>query len=103
MDVLAGLIGLVIGAVAAWQIMQSRAAVEMSQFRARQEERIGYWRDEAERAKAIAARLSEQTATWAAGCKQGREDVLAVARALAQRGIQADDGPGADRSSYSGS
>ncbi|HLX50802.1 MAG TPA: hypothetical protein VKS82_20935 [Streptosporangiaceae bacterium] len=63
----------------------------MSQIRARQEERIGYWRDEAERARAIAARLSEQTAAWAAGCQQGREDVLSIARALARRGIQSDD------------
>ena len=93
MDVLAGLIGLMIGAIAAWQIAASRSAVEMSQFRARQEERIGYWRDEAERAKAIAGRLSEQTAAWSAGCKQGREDVLSVARALAQRGIQPGDPP----------
>jgi hypothetical protein len=91
MDVLAGLIGLVIGAIAAWPIVQSRAAVETSQILARQEERIGYWRDEAEHARAIAARLSEQTAAWAAGCQQGREDVLSIARALAQRGIQPDD------------
>jgi hypothetical protein len=93
MYVLAGLAGLVIGAVAAWQLAVGRAAEEMSQFRARQEERVGYWRDEAERAKAIASRLSEQTAAWAAGCKQGRDDVLSVARALAQRGIPADGDP----------
>lgn len=91
MDVLAGLIGLAIGAIAAWPMARNRAAVEMSQILARQEERTGYWRDEAEHAKAIAARLSEQTAAWAAGCQQGREDVLAVARALAQRGIQPGD------------
>jgi hypothetical protein len=95
-EILAGLAGLLIGAVAAWQIVQSRATVEMSQFRARQEERIGYWRDEAERARAIATRLSEQTAAWSAGCKQGREDVLSVARALAQRGTQADGDAVAD-------
>jgi hypothetical protein len=95
MDVLAGLIGLMIGAIAAWQIGQSRAAMEISQLRARQEERVGYWRDEAERARAIATRLSEQSAAWAAGCQQGREDVLSVAQALARRDIDLKPAAGA--------
>ena len=46
--------------------------------------RIGYWHDEADRAKASAVRAAEQVAAWAAGCQQGREDVLSLAVALAE-------------------
>jgi hypothetical protein len=91
MDILAGLAGLVAGAVMAWQLVRWRAAAELSRLRAQMDERIGYWQDETERARATASRLSERTAAWVAGCQQGREDVLSLARALAQHGAQADD------------
>jgi hypothetical protein len=84
MGILAGLACLVIGAVAAWELMQWRAAAELTRLRRQLEERICYWQDETERARATASRLSEQTAAWVAGCQQGREDVLSLARALAQ-------------------
>jgi len=90
-----GLAGLVIGAVAAWLLAQESAAAEMRRLRARLEERIGYWQSEAERAKVTADRLSEQTAAWAAGCQQGREEVLSLARALSRQA----SGPGAQRQS----
>jgi hypothetical protein len=32
-------------------------------------------------------------AAWVAGCQQGREDVLSLARVLAPHATQADDGP----------
>jgi hypothetical protein len=44
MGVLMGLGGLVVGAVAAWQLAQERAATRMRRLRARLEERIGYCR-----------------------------------------------------------
>jgi hypothetical protein len=94
MDILTGLAGPVIGAVAAWQLVQWRAAAELTRLRAQMDERICYWQDETERARATASRLSERTAAWAAGCRQGREDVLALARTLAQHGTRADDDPG---------
>ena len=90
-----GLAGLVIGATAAWLLAQESAAVQMTRLRARLEERIRYWQGEAERAQATAERLSEQTTAWAAGCQQGREEVLSLARALSQRGT----GPGAQHES----
>lgn len=93
MDILAGLAGLVIGAAGAWQLAQGRAAAERSQLRARLEERIGYWRGEAERATATAARVSEQTAAWVAGCQQGREEVLSLTRVMAQPAARADGEP----------
>lgn len=95
MDILAGLAGLVIGAVAAWQLAQGRAAAEMSRLRAQLDDRIGYWQGETERARASADRLAEQTAAWMAGCQQGREDVLSLTRVMAQPAAQADDGPAA--------
>jgi hypothetical protein len=85
MDILTWLAGLTIGAVAAWQVARGYAAADLSRLRARLQEQIGYWQDQAERANLRAGQLSEQTAAWAAGCQQGREDVLAAARALTQR------------------
>ena len=93
MNILTGLTGLVIGTVAAWQVARGWAAAELSHLRAYFEEQIGYWQGEAERAKIHAAQLSEQTAAWVAGCQQGREDVLSVARALAQRPAGISDPP----------
>jgi chromosome segregation ATPase len=95
MDILAGLTGLVIGAVAAWQLTKGRAAVQMSRLRAQLQEQIRNWQDETERARASAARLSEQTAAWIAGCQQGREDVLSLTRALSQQATRVDDDPAA--------
>jgi hypothetical protein len=65
----------------------------MSRLRARLEEQIGFWQGETERARAEAAQVAERTAAWVAGCQQGRDDVLSVARALAQHTVQAGDGP----------
>jgi hypothetical protein len=95
MGILAGLTGLVIGAVAAWRVGRGRAAAELSRLQMRLEERIRYWQDETERARATACQLSERTAAWVAGCRQGREDLLSVARALGQHGSRADDDPAA--------
>lgn len=93
MDILGGLAGLVIGAIAAWQLVQWRAAAELARLRRQMEERICYWQDETERARAIASRLSEQTAAWVAGCQHGRDDVVSLARALAQHPTRNDDDP----------
>jgi len=84
MDIFTCLAGLVIGAVVAWQVTREHAAAELGRLRACADEQIEYWQDEAERATARAAQLSEQTAAWVAGCQQGREDILSAARALAQ-------------------
>jgi hypothetical protein len=93
MDILAGLIGLMIGAVVAWGLTRGHAAGQMSRLRAQLQARIGYWQDEAERARAQAARVGEQAAAWAAGCRQGREDVMSLARALAHLAAGTEDGP----------
>jgi len=93
MDILTGLTGLMIGAVAAWGLTRGHAAGRMSRLRVQLQARIGYWQDEAERARAQAARVGEQAAAWAAGCRQGREDVMSLARDLAHLAAGTDDGP----------
>ena len=83
MDIVAGLIGLLTGAFVAWLMTRRCASAQMRQLRARLEERISFWQGETERARASAAQVTERTAAWVAGCEQGREDVLFLARVLA--------------------
>jgi hypothetical protein len=92
MDILTGLAGLLIGAVIARALTRRYAAAEMSRLRAR----IAHWQDEAERARANAARVGEQAAAWAAGCQQGREDVISIAHALAHYATGSGEDPTAD-------
>lgn len=87
MAVVAGLAGLLIGTVAAWVLARCRAAAEVSRLQAHLAARTGYWQDEAERAKASAARTEERSAAWASGYQQGREDVLALARAISATNV----------------
>jgi hypothetical protein len=95
MDILTGLAGLLIGAAAARAITRRYAAAEMRRIRAQLQERIAYWQDETERARANAARVGEQAAAWAAGCQQGREDVISIARAFARHATGPDAGSAA--------
>ena len=87
MGVVPGLAGLLIGTVAAWVLTRCRAAAELRRLRAHLAARIGYWQDEAERAKATAARAEERSAAWADGYQQGREDVLALAQAILETNV----------------
>jgi hypothetical protein len=87
MEAIAGLAGLLIGAAMAWVRTRRHAAAEMSRLQAHLAARIGYWQDEAERAKASAARAEERAAAWAAGHQQGREEVLALARAISETNV----------------
>jgi hypothetical protein len=91
MEILAGLSGLLIGVVAAWQFGRGYAAAQMSRLRAQLQEQVAYWQDETERARANAARISEQAAAFAAGCQQGREDILSLAQVLAHPALRTDN------------
>lgn len=92
MVVLAVLSGLLIGAAVAWRVALARAHAEVGRVHARLQDQLEYWQDQAERARVSAAHIAEQTAAWAAGCRQGRDDVLALARALAPYGAEHGDG-----------
>ena len=98
MEVVAGLAGLLIGTAAAWVLARRRAAAETSRVRMHLTARVGYWQDEAERAKASAARAEERAAEWAAGYQQGREDVLALAHAISETNVGNSLTPGLKRS-----
>ncbi len=62
------------GAITGWGITLRWAAREISRIR----ERTGYWQSEATKARGEALRLARETATYAAGCKQGREEVISL-------------------------
>jgi hypothetical protein len=76
---------IIMAAVSAWGFTLARASAHHSRLRAEmtsvQEElrkEIRHWQEEAARAKTHAAQVAREAATWAAGCKQGRDDVIAV-------------------------
>lgn len=91
MEILTGFAGLVLGAFIAWEIARGYAAEEMKSLWSRSEEKVRYWRAEAEHAKAAAAQAEELLVAWRDGCQQGRQDALSLARSLAGGPVRAAD------------
>jgi hypothetical protein len=76
---------MIMAAVVAWGLTTARVCASMSRIRAEMARReaamrreIQHARDEAARARSHAAQVTRDAATWAAGCKQGRDDVISV-------------------------
>ena len=76
---------MVMAAVMAWGFTMAVASAHHSRLRdeiVRAEQRmrreVQHWKDEAARTTSYAAQLERDSATWAAGCKQGRDDVITV-------------------------
>jgi hypothetical protein len=67
-----------IAAVTAWGLTWARAAAAISRLREQMRQEVLYWQDESARAKTRAAQLAKDIATWTAGCKQGRDDLVTV-------------------------
>ena len=67
-----------VAAVTGWGITLYWARLALAQSLAAMQEEVRYWRAEAARARAIAAQLKQEIATWSRGCQQGREDVMAI-------------------------
>jgi hypothetical protein len=76
---------MIMAAVVGWGCTMIFAAARHSRLRdevvrieqmARRE--IQHWKDEAARARTHAAQLARDKESWAAGCKQGRDDVITV-------------------------
>jgi hypothetical protein len=67
-----------ITAVTAWGLTWVRAAGVISRLREEMRQEVLYWQDESARAKARAAQLAKDIASWTAGCKQGRDDLVTV-------------------------
>jgi len=81
------------GAIAGWGVTSLRAAGTMSRAREQMRREIRHWQSETERYKAIADRHAQDKAAWAAGCKQGRDDVITIVPMLlaAQQRLLAQD------------
>jgi len=76
---------MIMAGVTSWGFTMARASTHHSRLRAEmvrleREARteIQHWRDEAARARTHAAQIARDAANWAAGCKQGRDDVITV-------------------------
>jgi hypothetical protein len=83
MDALAVAAWILLAAVSAWGCTMIYAATQLARVRddmTRVQEQlhreIKHWQDEAARAKSHAAQIAKEAATWAAGHKQGRDDVV---------------------------
>ncbi len=85
MDTVTLLAGLVLGAAATWLFARDHAATDFEKLRSELEEQIRHWQRQARLAKSETNRLAEQSAAWTAGCHQGRDDMLALARVLGQQ------------------
>jgi hypothetical protein len=85
MSALAAMAWLFIGAAVGWGLTLIRTSAAMSRLRKEasriqesMREQIRALEDRAIRARAEAARVAQEAAAWAAGCKQGREDVITI-------------------------
>jgi hypothetical protein len=78
MDALTTIAWATIATVTAWGLTWVRAAATISRLREEMREEVRYWQAESARAKARAAQLAKDIATWTAGCKQGKEDLVTV-------------------------
>jgi hypothetical protein len=96
MHALIFLMGIALGAAIGWRFGMIRASTMVAEVSARMRREVRQWRDAAARATAEAERIAQEAETWAAGCKQGREDVISIVPLLmaAQRRLS-DDLPAA--------
>ena len=76
---------MIMAAVAAWGVTMAYASVLLSRYRTemtrretRMRREIQHRRDHADRAASRAAQVSRDAEAWAAGLKQGRDDLISV-------------------------
>jgi hypothetical protein len=76
---------MIMAAVIAWgctmvfaSARYSRLAGEIVRIEQMARREIQHWKDEAARARTHAAQLARDSETWAAGARQGRDDVITV-------------------------
>ena len=84
-------------AMVSWSLTRRHASAAIRRSRAEAQREIGIAHAETTRARARAAQLSRELASWTAGCKQGREDVITLMPLiLAQANPAAAAGPDAN-------
>lgn len=98
MTMLLAVVWFLAGTMAGWGVSTLRAAVTMSRAREQMRREIRCWQAETERSRAVADRLAREKESWAAGVRQGRDDVITIVPLLIaaqQRLIAEAPGPGA--------
>lgn len=68
----------IVAAVGAWGLTLAHATSAISRLDASRRREIQYWKDEAARARAHAAQVTQDAAAWAAGNRQGRDEVISI-------------------------
>ena len=73
------LIWVFIGAAIGWRFGSRRSASRaLAQAQQQMRREIRYWQEAAERSKVRADLLAQENEAWAAGYRQGREDVITI-------------------------
>ncbi len=67
-----------IAVLVAWRLALARSAATISRLREEMQEEVRYWQAESARAKVRTAQLEKEVASWSAGCRQGRDDLVSV-------------------------
>jgi hypothetical protein len=79
MLLLALVIWVLIGGALGWRLGSHRATSRaLTQARQQMSQEVRYWQEVAERSKIRADQLAQENEAWAAGYKQGREDVIKI-------------------------
>ena len=69
---------IVVAAVAAWGLTLAHATSAISRLDTSRRREIQYWKDECARARAHAAQVTQDAAAFAAGNRQGRDEVISI-------------------------
>jgi hypothetical protein len=69
---------IIVAAVAAWGLTLAHATSAIGRLDASRRREIQYWKDECARARAHAAQVTQDAAAWAAGNRQGRDEVISI-------------------------
>jgi hypothetical protein len=73
------LIWILIGVAVGWRLGSRRSASRaLTQARQQMRQETRYWQELAERSKIRADQLAQENEAWAAGYRQGREDVITI-------------------------
>jgi hypothetical protein len=76
---LLALIWILIGAAIGWRFGSRRSSSQaLTHARQQMRQEIRYWQEQAERSKVRADQLAQENEAWAAGYKQGREDMIKI-------------------------
>jgi predicted nucleic acid-binding Zn-ribbon protein len=67
-----------LAAVVTWTLAKSKASTALAREYEAMQKEIRYSQDEADRARRKVAQLEQEIAAWNKGCRQGREDVIAI-------------------------